>query len=178
MDSGLRRNDPAGNPLIVTRRACNPADTLPQPPIPQMLTHLLGNHTYPSWHYYFIDPRADAGPRVKAPKCEGGWAKSSPPPRIFGRVERHENARIRRGRFGVASCCGAKSWSMVSQHSCLAAQVGARLLKAAFRLDGGTRLFRCLTRTCNKLVAIGIDSVRSSRATATHGSSEHVAPTN
>ena len=83
MDSGLRRNDPAGNPLIVTRRACNPADTLPQPPIPQMLTHLLGNHTYPSWHYYFIDPRADAGPRVKAPKCEGGWAKSSPPPRFF-----------------------------------------------------------------------------------------------
>ena len=52
-------------------------------PISQMLTLPLGNHTHPLWHYLPIDPRADAGPRVKAPKCEGGWAKSSPPPRFF-----------------------------------------------------------------------------------------------
>ena len=50
-----------------------------------MLTHLLGNRTYPCAHYPCIDPRQHAGPRVKAPKCEGGWAKNSPPPRFFGR---------------------------------------------------------------------------------------------
>ena len=47
------------------------------------LTHPLGNHPYPLLHYPCIDPRADAGPRVKAPKCEGGRAKSSPPPRFL-----------------------------------------------------------------------------------------------
>ena len=65
-----------------------------------MLTHLLGNRTYPCAHYPCIDPRQHAGPRVKAPKCEGGWAKNSPPPRFFG---------LRRGRYSKASLSSAQS---------------------------------------------------------------------
>jgi hypothetical protein len=44
----------------------------------------VGEQHIPPWHYTAIDPLADAGPRVKAPECEGGRAKSSPPPRFSG----------------------------------------------------------------------------------------------
>lgn len=60
--------------------SCAFATARPQP----MLTHLLGNRTHPLVYYPCIDPCQDTGPRVKAPKCEGGWAKNSPPPRFLG----------------------------------------------------------------------------------------------
>jgi hypothetical protein len=50
-----------------------------------MLTDLLGNRTHPLLHYPCIDPRIDAGARVKTPKRRR-MGPGSPPPRFLSPI--------------------------------------------------------------------------------------------